>query len=376
MNPLRLAAAALLFTACATTTYRIPSSSLATIAAQPARDADVEVTLEPVTDTTFNQYPQLSHALHWDETATQWGVPTRASQRDLLLPLVPLPSFFVTITNDGDEPLTLAASRIAIRDAAGGSHRVLTHVDDYLPRVVDRLVSQVPELWLRTQGLGPVSVWPPYLPWLPWTMPVEELRAAARTVPLLGEQVVIAPHAAWAGVMVVDVGAGSPAELAQLMSGSLRVSFAGLRTFEASFAGGGATPAAGACVATSEEQPLTPSLKRSRTVRFVGDARVTSADLDSLLVATPASRADAKKARALRIAGWTLVGAGLGGSGVAAGVIGSVSDSSYAPAGLSVLALSGVGAALLYAADRRETAAVREYNAFASATGACAAPDR
>jgi hypothetical protein len=107
---------------------------------------------------------------------------------------------------------------------------------------------------------------------------------------------------------------------------------------------------------------------------WIGGTRVTRAGERKALLDVPDSRRAASRAGALRLAGTLLLGAGaFSAAGAAAGIAGT-GDLRDSPAGLSLLAVSGVGVLLHYLGARREAEAERSFNRYAFQTGACAPP--
>jgi hypothetical protein len=229
-------------------------------------------------------------------------------------------------------------------------------------------------------------------------------------VPLFGPDLVVAPGGRWVGALVLLGDASSPKEWAARLGGNLTVSVTGI------VAGGRAmepqqftlpldghadsvlcedgrrasSPDAcrldgyhafrdeGPCVQLGIRSGWDKGLRVPYTsvakARWIGGTRVTDTELDQSLHDLPESRALSGRARTLRAASYALAISGVLGSALTAAAIAGADRSREAPAGLSVLGVSAVGAILGYLAVRTQDQAIRAYNREAFKTGACAAP--
>jgi hypothetical protein len=362
--------------ACATPTFPLPQTALTPTVTQDLQDG-VQITVRPVNQLTFAHFPTLSLRLRWHESPIFWRLlPESTPDRDLVLPLVPLPSLAITIANHGTAAVSLRSAHVTVDDGQGHAWAVVAKSDELIGPVLERLLSNTPELWQRVQALGPPATWPPYLGPDWWTAPIEVLRDETRRVPLFGTDVVIAPGETRTLALVAKVGAASPEALASLMRGDLRVQLDGVRAGEREL-----LPQTFTFQVAAPERS-TPCVieggpfwyNRPLTAYWADGRRVLRSDVEALLLATRDSHAAAARSRRLRIAGYTLIAASVFGSvGVVAGIAGT-GDHRDAPAGLSGLAVSGVGAALNYFAQKSFSEGLRSYNAYAAATGACRTP--
>jgi hypothetical protein len=393
--------------ACEPTHYALPSNALRYASA--TRDDDgLRVTLTPVTQ--LHQTPALMARMLWRQSPLYWGVALREKEnQDLILPLVPLPSLQVTIENQGREPIRFAGADIQVEDDTGHRYAIAARTEEYLPRVLDQLLAKAPDLWFLRQKWGPTDVWPAYMGWHAWNAPVMALIDAARQVPLLGREVVVQPGERWVGAIVVLDDAKSPEELVERLKGNLKVSWSGVtagtqpidpQQFTLALDGradsvvcsdgqrvgspdlcpvegyrewrdGGPCIQLGPRNTWAAGNKLPSSLWRAR---WLGGTRIANSDLDQALRDLPESQKLAKRARALKAAGYTLI---LGGTLAAASTAAGIAGAGYtreAPAGVSLLGITGVGALLEYLAVRTEDQAIRAYNREAFKTGACSAP--
>jgi hypothetical protein len=368
---------------------------------------DIAVSVRPVNESNWKIFPNLQTRLQWDEPLATWGLLSNPSPRDVTLPLVPLPSFEVTIQNRSQVPLSFAASELIVEDSLGHRYPVLTDVAEYLPQLYDRLLAETPELYARRPAGGTLAEWPPTnLAPQAWMAPLEMLKEDARKVPLLTSSVEVAPGATWIGALVIRPQLSSSEELAKTLNGQLLVHLAGIRqgerdlptrTFSVALEGrptyvtcsdgrkvGSPNECArldgyaqwipdGPCLQQGEVR--LPYSTRTQTARWLDGDRITNTEAYDALLRVPASHAAAVRGFKLRVAGFALIGAGLLGTvGAAAGIAAGAHDSKDAPAAVSLLAISGVGAVLAYLGHRSELESLRRYNQYAFTTGACARP--
>jgi hypothetical protein len=362
----------------------------------------VDIRVEPINERNWTEHPALKARMAWDEPAMVWALDA-GGHRDLVVPLVPLPSFEVTIENRSPQPVSFANVDLEVDDEAGVSYPVLVDSDAYVAQVIDRMASQVRELLPATIAYG--TLLPPWA-FAPAKLPSDALAEAARKVPLVRRGIEVAPGQTWTGALVANVWSESPEQLARLLRGRIGVVMRGVKVGAQElepqsfvFAAGdpvdhvvcsdgtqARSPSecakpdgyarwmpGGPClqVGTAHQQHHT---SLTYDVQFLDGRRVGNADVYDAMLRTEPSRKAAERARSLRIAGYTLLGGGAVGAVVSAGAIGGTGHSSLAPAGLSALGLSAVGGVLTYLGRRAELQAVRDYNQFAFATGACAAP--
>jgi hypothetical protein len=366
----------------APTRYPLPRNALGRPVATVYED-DVLMTLQPVNEHNWARFTGLKTRLTWEEPTLLWGIP--GQRRDLVLPLVPLPSLQVTLENHGAAPLSFRDADLVVTDGSGQRYPVAVETEDYQARVLSRLLTDVAELWNSMLPLGPVTMWPPYLGPSVVTRPILALAAAAHTVPLLGREVEVAPGERWSGALVVDVSAGSLHQLADLLRGELTVRLRNVRvgerrldervfTFALDAQDATGEPVAAPCLQSGEDDYRRVGQVTGAPQRLLDGTRVTRTDAEEALLGLAESRRAADKARTLRAVGYTLMGAGFfGAAGAAAGIAGA-GESQLAPAGLAVLGVTGVGAILNYVGWKRERTAIRQLNDFAQATGACAPP--
>src|SRR5262249_19193033 len=103
----------LLCAGCATgAPVHLPRTALPTSAAVAQLDG-VDIHVETVNEGSWTEHPGLKARLIWNEPAMLWGkdVP---GHRDVVVPLVPLPSFEVTIENRTGETLSLADAEVVV----------------------------------------------------------------------------------------------------------------------------------------------------------------------------------------------------------------------------------------------------------------------
>jgi hypothetical protein len=368
-----------------------------------SHDEGVDVHVEAVNERNWMEHGALNARLVWDERAMPWGLYAGADRRDLVVPLVPLPAFEVTIENHTAETVSFAGSSIALTDDGGRSYPVFADPSGYMQRVVDRLGSTVPEMLpvaISFNSMLPVWNWDPV------KAPTAALVDEAAQVPLLNDQVEIAPGGTWRGALVADIGAQSPEALGRMMKGRLSVTMTGAHAGQRELlpwsfafvafepdesvvcsdgtrakspagcarADGYATwTPGGPCLQAGDAHDLFHS-SNVHPVQYLDGRRVANSDMYSAILSVTPSRKLAERARALRIAGYTLLGVGVVGAATTAGALGATHHSDVAPAGLGLLGVSAVGAVLLGVGHHQELEAVRAFNQYAFATGACVNP--
>ncbi len=366
----------------------------------------VRVSLRPVTDRAWQEAPAESR-IEWDEWSLYWRVRRDHQSPDLIAPLVPLSSIQVSIENLGVEPLRFAEANVTVEDDHDRFWPIASEAQQYLPVVVDEVVARVPELSSQGPRLGSPrhGDWP------------AAIQAMALAVPLLGPGIEVQPGGRWTGALVLLDGAASPEDLVLRSRSSLRVSFSGIRSGDrvlepwlavlplehsghvvCSDGQRVASPDAcgdpeeyfpkwtadGPCIQRSIERVALPLRLPTRggvynddgTVRrlWIGGTSIHNADLAQALLNTSASQPAIERARRLRVAGWTLVGAGMFGAASTAAALSANGYDKEAPAGLGVVAVAGVGALLLYLSKRDERAALRSFNRQAFESGSCVVP--
>jgi hypothetical protein len=94
-------------------------------------------------------------------------------------------------------------------------------------------------------------------------------------------------------------------------------------------------------------------------------------DRNARLLNDPASRAVFIQARDLRAASVVLMFGGVAAAGATTASMYATGERTYAPAGLTLLAVTGVGIVLGYFAGDAEQQATREYNEAARLRGHC-----
>jgi hypothetical protein len=137
----------------------------------------------------------------------------------------------------------------------------------------------------------------------------------------------------------------------------------------------------GPCLEVGGETSRAESNHRRRFVvgrdvdrQWLGGAPVDIRELNEALRSARASQPAIDRARRLRLAGWTLMGAGVTGTVTTAVALAADRRGQQTTEGLGAMALAGVGALLLYLGKRSETQAVRSFNRQAFESGACLVP--
>jgi hypothetical protein len=371
----------------APTPHKLPAASLA-YGAIARSDPRMRVELRPLTAATWVDGHDPDVLLRWRERRAYTPLPGPVPiARQLWVALVPRPSLEVTIHNDSDRPLRFADADIRLSDDEGATYTIATSARDYLRDLLGPAMVASAALWLTRLRWGPVELWPSVLSTglAPWPVGRERALAsaivtAAEQVPLFGRRVVVPAHGSWSGALVFDSDAGSGDALARRLRGNLYVAWHGAR-----FGDEPAEPFLATLPldpAPTEQDCLTaPFGDPDRGLRHgvgpplaIDGMAVTRTEAEDEMIALHASRADAQRARRMRVAGAVLIGAGVLGTAGVAATIAIAGHPHDAPAGVSMLALTGVGAVLNYVGKRREQAAMARYNAYMRETGACAAP--
>jgi hypothetical protein len=375
----------LLLSACAPTLHKLPSNALS-YAGVIAADDRMRVELRPVTAATWVDGHDPTLLLRWRERRLYAPLPGPVPEdRQAWVALVPRPSLEVTIHNDSDQPLSFERAEIRVNDDHGGRYAIATSALGYLRDLIGPMMIDSPALWLARLRWGPVEQWPTALTTRLGPRPsglelpvAAAIRAAAEQVPLFGTGVVVPPHGAWSGALVFDTDAGAGEALASRLRGNLYVSWRGARFGEESAQPFVASLPLDARITGEDcmQQLYDPGIGHFRVVRpmAIDGMAVTRIEANEEMIGLSASRADALRARRMRVAGGVLIGAGLFASVGSPAAIALSDRAREAPAGVSWLALTAIGAALNYVGVRHEREAMARYNGYMRETGACAAP--
>lgn len=353
----------------------------------PSPWSDAEISVDQLNLQNLEQFPayavRVTHA------------PTGKSA---LLPRVPLPAFAIRIRNLGDDTLLLAGAKAWLSDSAGQRYELLLDRDELAHRVVDFARGEQPDLLrapAKTAMTDPLD-----------QTPAEALDTAARNTPIFGDGVQIPPRGSWSGAIVLASDARHVETLVRTaksprivlhLEGAHRGAQA-MPPFELAFVPRVEQPSTVQCadgrvVADPKEcgventmsavaggtclqegaQPFAGPSARSKAA-YINGHSVTSTDVSRVLLDRPESRVHEKRAWALKVAGWVLVGGGAVSTVATAGGLGGAGYSRLAPAGLGMLGISAVGIGLLAGSQREHRLAVQEYNAFAFHSGVCARP--
>jgi hypothetical protein len=388
----------LLLSACATTTRSFPVAvrSLVPAMASQRPAGGLAVVVESVTPDNVAEHGDVVQHIKWSVTDMSgphesgggggFAMPASSSTqqfREEEVALVSLPAFRVELRNDTDEPLPLAGLRFELDDGLGGHHAPLPDAETQAQQVMSDLYQRHPELHDANQ----VQV-------------RDSLRAAALAVQSWsGGQASLAPRThrvAWVSFRLLAKDAD---ELGRLISGlkgvTLRVSGIGVAppvafAFTLAHGQSGLRCQDGTRVSHARDckrldmLPVLPvsggaCIQQTRikyslfgTQWWMGSSAVANSDLDRTLRASPVAHDDIRLGRALRGAGYGLIGGGILGAAFTTALLAESSiggDKSYY--GLSLLALVPVGAVLVARANAHTDRAIDNFNDASVESGLC-----
>lgn len=352
----------------------------------PSPWSDAEILVDQLTPQNLERFPAFAVR-----------VTHHASGRSALLPRVPLPAFAIRIRNAGDRTLLLKGAKAWLSDGTGQRYELLLDRDEIAHRVVDFARGEQPELMqspVKTAMTDPLD-----------QTPTEALDTAARNTPIFGEGVQIPPRGSWSGAIVLASDARHLETLVRTaksprivlhIEGAHRSSQP-MPPFELAFVPHTEQPISVQCVdGRSVDDPKACGVENTMApiaggtcvqegaqpfagqlvpkAAYINGHSVTRTDVSRVLLDRPESRVHEKRAWALKVAGWVLVGGGAVSTVATAGGLGGAGHSRLAPAGLGMLGISAVGIGLLAGSQREHRLAVQEYNAFAFRAGVCARP--
>jgi hypothetical protein len=334
----------------------------------------VTVAASAITRATWLEHRAVVSRIYWRETDSGSQVrgglggaaPVTALQ-EAEVALMPLPSFEVRIVNHTGQPLAMRSSRAELDDGHGRRFAWITDADEIERRVESDVTTRYRALLDSSNRASLAAV-----------------REAFAGLKLLTPALTIPDGGDWQGYLTFDLEARSTEEMRAFMleARALTLRLAGLApdgsALELRFPILRKPPAVVSSeprFSPTDDGPCILQTIKLRTVAgtqwWMGSTPVANSDLHRTLLAAPVTRAPMRRGLILRAVGYSLIGAGLLATAIAAPIITERYGSTYGPAATGFAAISLAGFVPAFLGVRASDQAIRLYNEQADATGLC-----